>query len=107
MSRTRSSLRALFWSAAAASVIASASLARQQDVVVATNKSSSTDDIIVTAQRRSEKLQDVPISIPAISGEAPAAANINGIHGLENDPKGVVQGRSVSVRVTLGGRLII
>src|SRR3546814_6759230 len=79
MSRTRSSLRALFWSAAAASVIASASLARQQDVVDATNKSSSTDDIIATAPLRSEKMQDVPISIPALSGEALAAANINGI----------------------------
>src|SRR3546814_1126605 len=83
MSRARSPLRALFWSAAAASVIASASLARQQDVAAATNESSSTDDIIVTAQRRSEKLQDVPISITAISGEALAAANINGIQGLE------------------------
>src|SRR3546814_15877026 len=59
---------------------------------------------LVTAQRRSEKLQDVPISITAISGEALAAANINGIQGLEKISVGTQLSRTgVYLQPTIRG----
>jgi iron complex outermembrane receptor protein len=42
----------------------------------------STGDIIVTAQRRSERLQDVPLSVTAISGETLAQAGITSTRDL-------------------------
>ena len=38
-------------------------------------------EIVVTAQRRSERLQDVPVSVSAITA---AAMNNSGVKGLEN-----------------------
>jgi outer membrane receptor protein involved in Fe transport len=42
------------------------------------------EDIIVTAQKRSENLQKVPISVTAITGAAIANSQINNIQGLAN-----------------------
>jgi outer membrane receptor protein involved in Fe transport len=39
-------------------------------------------DIVVTAQRRSERLQDVPISVSAISGSALASAGVTNVQDL-------------------------
>lgn len=47
-------------------------------------------DIIVTAQRRSEKLRDVPISITALSGEALAKAGVTSTLELGKITPGVV-----------------
>jgi len=47
-------------------------------------------DIIVTAQRRSERLVDVPASVVAISGEALAQAGVNGIEDLTRQAPGVL-----------------
>ncbi len=47
-------------------------------------------DIIVTAQRRSERLVDVPASVVAISGEALAQAGTNGIADLTRQAPGVI-----------------
>lgn len=43
---------------------------------------SSSDDIIVTAQKRSERLQDVPLAVTAVTGEALAARQINDTSSL-------------------------
>jgi iron complex outermembrane receptor protein len=50
------------------------------------------EDVVVTAQRRDERLQDVPISITAVSNEALQARNVQTL----NDLQGVVPGLSLS-----------
>lgn len=40
-------------------------------------------DIVVTAQRREERLQDVPLAVTVISGEALAAANVTTIENAQ------------------------
>jgi len=42
----------------------------------------SSDDIVVTARRREERLQDVPLSVSAVSGAALERANITNVAGL-------------------------
>lgn len=42
------------------------------------------EDIVVTAQRRSEKLSEVPVSVQAISGADLISANVSGTRMLEN-----------------------
>ncbi len=51
-------------------------------------------DIIVTAQRRAERLQDVPLSVSAISGEALKNAQVTTPERLEQLLPGVRMGRS-------------
>lgn len=48
------------------------------------------EDIVVTAQKRSERLQDVPISIGAISGTAASAKGINDISSIQATIPGLV-----------------
>src|SRR4051812_22989569 len=40
-------------------------------------------DIVVTARRREEKLQDVPISVSAISGDQLARSGVSDVQGLQ------------------------
>lgn len=49
-------------------------------------------EIIVTAQRREERLQDVPIAITAVNSEGLARRNVTDIQGLQ----GIVPGLSIS-----------
>ncbi|MDA0890901.1 MAG: hypothetical protein O3C15_01115 [Proteobacteria bacterium] len=42
------------------------------------------EEVIVTAQKREQSLQDVPISITAISGEQIQDAAINSFNDLDN-----------------------
>lgn len=42
------------------------------------------EEVVVTAQKREEKLQDVPISITAVSGEELATRGIDGVAGLNS-----------------------
>ena len=51
-------------------------------------------EIVVTAQRREENLQDVPLSITAISGEEIRNADIRDITRLEQAVPGLRVGRS-------------
>lgn len=48
------------------------------------------EDIVVTAQKRTERLQDVPISIGAISGAAASAKGINDISSIQATIPGLV-----------------
>ncbi len=56
--------------------IALTATARAQDAASAGTEGVNSDDIVVTAQRRSERLQDVPISIASHSAADLKAANI-------------------------------
>jgi iron complex outermembrane receptor protein len=47
------------------------------------------EEITVTAQRRSENLQDVPISVDVVSGQALAATNQNSLDDLTHTMPGV------------------
>lgn len=52
------------------------------------------DEIIVTATRRSERLQDVPLSITTLSQEDLTAKGIVGYEGLAHETPGVVLNRA-------------
>jgi iron complex outermembrane recepter protein len=64
----------------------------QQAAPVPTTSSDALAEIIVTAQKRSENLQDVPIAITAVTGEALQAANVV----TANDLPTLVSGLSIS-----------
>jgi iron complex outermembrane recepter protein len=67
------------------------SIASAQDAVDVGAKSQPADgnDIIVTAQRRSERLENVPVAIAAVSGEELAKADVLNIHELNRVASGV------------------
>ena len=48
-----------------------------QDTAAGAQSNPTAGDIIVTAQRRSESLQRVPVSVTAITGDTLAARNLN------------------------------
>jgi len=52
--------------------------------VAAAEPGESLEEIVVTAQKRSERLQDVPLAVTAISGEALSSAGINDTTRLAN-----------------------
>ena len=62
------------------------------------------DEIVVTAQRRAERLQDVPLSVSAVSGAALKNANVTSIDRIEQLIPGVRIGRSgVDARPAIRG----
>ncbi|MCP6768658.1 TonB-dependent receptor plug domain-containing protein, partial [Klebsiella pneumoniae] len=61
----------------------------------ASSAASDGGDIVVTARRREEALQDVPISVSALSGEQLAQAGVTDVQGL--------QYRTPSLSLTSGG----
>jgi iron complex outermembrane recepter protein len=71
---------------AASLVVLVPSVAVAQSAVAAgeSEDSGQLEEIIVTAQKRSENLQKVPISVTAVTGAAIADAQINNIQGLAN-----------------------
>lgn len=54
------------------------------------------NDIIVTAQRRNEKLEDVPMSIAVVSAETLASTGVNTFRDLQNVTSGFQVGNSGS-----------
>ena len=79
--------------------VAQAQSTGTQATVAATSAAASDDsatvgEVVVTAQRRVENLQNVPISITAISGEALKNADINDVSRLEQVVPGLRLGRS-------------
>lgn len=81
-SRARGSLTAAV--CAGAGFIASASTADAQGAAQPADvtQGSTLDEIVVTAQRREQRLQDVPISITAIDAETLDRRNISGVNDL-------------------------
>jgi len=62
------------------------------------------DDIVVTAQRREERLQDVPIAVTALSGDAIAAAGITNTQQLTQAiPNLVVTNAGASFQAVIRG----
>lgn len=61
-----------------------------------TESSSEIKDIVVVAQRRSERLQDVPVSVTALSSEALSVSGVTSTISLQNS----VPGLSMSVQQT-------
>jgi iron complex outermembrane recepter protein len=70
---------------------------------ISANESASGDDIIVTAQRRSESLQQVPISITAISGDTLNKAGIQDTENLATLTPGLLVQRSVVGKISIRG----
>ncbi|UVO49678.1 TonB-dependent receptor [Sphingomonas sp. SUN019] len=62
-----------------------------------------TSDIVVTAQRREESLQDVPISITALSGDTLTAAGIQDTERLSTLTPGLLVQRSVVGKISIRG----
>lgn len=65
-----------------------------QEVTAAAEDDTAIGEIIVTAQRREESLQDVPLSITAITGEQLRNADIRDVTRLEQTVPGLRVGRS-------------
>ncbi len=61
------------------------------------------EEIIVTAQHRSESVQDVPISITALSGAALAQAGIQDTESLSDLTPGLLVARSVVGKISIRG----
>ncbi|WP_269714906.1 TonB-dependent receptor [Caulobacter sp. NIBR2454] len=86
----------LFASACAAAVIAASTTALAQTSAPADQVASARQgadlvgEVVVTATRRTERLQDVPLSITAFSQESLTAKGIVGYEGLARETPGVV-----------------
>ena len=91
LTRTLTSVLALVWAGAANAQTGSPQAApTQQSSDVAT-----VDDVVVTAQRRSERLIDVPISITTVSTEQLERAGPTGLESLTKVVPGVYLQRNV------------
>ncbi len=89
-----STILATSWASAALAQNAAAPAAAPVEIAAA----DAVDDgeIIVTAQRRSERLQDVPLSISAVSGDALRNAAVTSADRIEQLVPGIRLGRSGS-----------
>jgi len=62
------------------------------------------EDVIITAQKREQNLQDVPISVTAVSGERLEAAGIENLESLSSYTPGVQIGKgAISTPITIRG----
>lgn len=99
---TRSSAftkRALLAGAAAAAVLGSASAAAAQE------PDTLLGEVVVTAQKRTERLQDVPVSVNVVSAQALADSHVSGLQQLQQlspsltfTPSANTRGQGLSVR---------
>lgn len=60
-------------------------------------------DIIVTADRRATSIQDVPLSITAVTGDSLVRAGIQNTEGLVNATPGLIVQRSVVGKISIRG----
>lgn len=92
-------MKSRFFAASAATValcLVSGEAVAQDQGGTAPETESETGEIIVTAQHRRENLQDVPISMTALGGEALADSNVTSIQDLDGAVPGLVVSKSVS-----------
>jgi iron complex outermembrane receptor protein len=78
----------------AIAALLAATSATAQDASASRSKSVALEEIVVTAQRRAERLEDVPISITAASGETLKAAGITSVEDITQIAPGVQMGRT-------------
>lgn len=62
------------------------------------------EEVVITAQKRTEKLEDVPVAASVISADALAAANVGDIADLNNIVPSVNFNASINGRVPIGIR---
>lgn len=75
---------------AASAIVAPATVSRAQNGPAATGQDAGAiEEIVVTAQRRSENLQDVPVAVTAVSGEALAAKGVQSTADLASVTPGL------------------
>lgn len=67
-----------------ASVISGAALAQSEPQTTAPSEAATVADIVVTAQKRSERLQDVPVSISVLNTETLEAQGVSNVMALNN-----------------------
>jgi len=71
---------------AVATILAASQAARADDAAEATDATAAPaaaiEEVVVTAQRREERLQDVPLSVQAFTGETLVAANVTSVQDL-------------------------
>ena len=90
-----SQVRALLLSSVAIGSFAGASVARAEDPPQGAGEGAG-EQIVVTAQRRAEPLQDVPLSVSALTGAQIKNANVTSADRLEQLVPGIRMGRSGS-----------
>lgn len=86
---TRATIFTLLSGAALFPIAAQAQTPVSAESEAQTSGASDIGDIIVTAQRRSERLQDVPIAISAVDGEQLAARSVNDLQALSGAVPGL------------------
>jgi iron complex outermembrane receptor protein len=84
----------LLGSACAATLAAAAAAPALAQTASEGPRAADVGEVIVTATRRSEKLQDVPLSVTAYSQETLTAKGIVGFEGLAQETPGVVLNRA-------------
>ncbi len=67
---------------AGAALLANASVLMAQTAPEAEEASAGGSEIIVTAQKRSERLQDVPLAVTAIGSDAMSSSQVSGAAGI-------------------------
>lgn len=91
------------WASVAALAWCGAAAAQTGPATAEAEAGSDNTEIIVTAQRRSESLQDVPISITALTGATLAAAGIQDTERLSTLTPGLLVQRSVVGKISIRG----
>jgi iron complex outermembrane receptor protein len=96
---TTNRARALMWSSALTAIatptLAWAQAVKQPPATQAT--SSDEEEIIVTAQRRAERLEDVPMTVTVVSPDTLKATGVNSVRDLANVTTGFQVGNAGSI----------
>ena len=72
--------------------------AAQEAAPAGDEEAAGTNEIIVTAQKRSESINSVPLSITAVSGDALQAQGVTDVAGLAKVTRALTRSTAVSAR---------